>query len=257
MKVDYHEYNKVHYPRAEALVSFIKCLHHAMQKTDDFEGAMHQLECIGYSQDFIVQMEQVAADYKEYHKQRIAMQQQSELPQVKYPMINKTRVEKYAENLRLIAKILEINDNDEILQNFEDAFASECEGMQAENILKAYLAGDVDAIICAITGYDLEEIFAKAKIIPDTQEIFHKAGDFPMNEITFPFYGKEMLTDEEFREYLRKEYTLSPEAWRLLNNVIDYAKKAFQRQEDQTECLWNMINGTIGVPEEIVRMVRL
>lgn len=256
MTVNYSEYNKVHYPRAEALVSFMKCLHHAMQKTDDYAGAMHQLKCIGYSDEFIAAISEIAEDYKLYHKNRIHAEQTCDLPEAKYPTIDKDRVEQYAENLRLITQILDLK-NDEVLQNFEDAFAEECEGMQAKRILDAYMAGDVDAMVCAITGYDLEELLAKAKIIPDTKELFHKIGDFPLSEVTFPFYGKEMLTDEEFREYLRKEYTLSPEAWRLLNNVIDYAKKAFHRQEDQTECLWNMINGTIGVPEEVVRMVRL
>ena len=63
MTVNYSEYNKIHYPRAEALVSFMKCLHHAMQKTDDYAGAMHQLKCIGYSDEFIAAISEIAEDY--------------------------------------------------------------------------------------------------------------------------------------------------------------------------------------------------
>lgn len=256
MTVNFSEYNKVHYPRAESLVSFMKCLHHAMQKTGDYAGAMHQLKCIGYSDEFVKAVSEIAKDYKTYHKNRIEVEQTCDLPEVKYPTIDKARVEQYAKNLQLIALIF-AEKNDEILQNIEDAIAEECEGMRAENILKAYAARDVDALICAITGYDLEELFAKAKVIPDAKEIFHKAGDFPLSEVSFPFYGKECLTEEEFREHLQNEYTISAEAWRLIDNVIKYAKNAFKRQEDRAECLWNMINGTIGIPEEVVRMVRL
>lgn len=255
MTVNYSEYNKIYYPRAEALVSFMKCLHHAMQKTDDYAGAMHQLKCIGYSDEFIAAISEIAEDYKAYHKNRIHAEQTCDLPEVKYPTIDKGRVERYAENLKLITKIF-AEGNDDILQNIEDAIANECEDLQAKKILDAYMSGDVDAMICAITGYDLEELLAKAKVIPDTKEIFHKAGDFPLSDVTFPFYGKEFLTEEEFRDHLRSEYTISPEAWRLIDNIIEYAQNAFKLQEDRQAYLWNMIKGTIGIPEEVVRLVR-
>lgn len=254
MTVNYSEYNKVHYPRAEALVSFMKCLHHAMQKTDDYAGAMHQLKCIGYSDEFIAAISEIAEDYKLYHKNRIHAEQTCDLPEVKYPTIDKDRVEQYTKNLQLIEMIF-AKENDDVMQNIEDAIAEECEGMRAKNILNAYAAGDVDALICAITGYDLEELLAKAKVIPDTKELFHKTGDFPLSDVTFPFYGKEFLTEEEFREHLRSEYTISPEAWRLIDNIIEYAQNAFKYQEDRQAYLWNMIKGTIGIPEEVVRLV--
>lgn len=254
--INYSEYNKVHLPRAEHLYCFIKNLNHAMQKTNDYEGAMHQLQCIGFSEEFVQEMATVASDYKTYHKQRIQAEQTSDLPEVKYPTIDKERVKQYAKNLQLIAMILDREGNDEILQNIEDAFVEECEDMQISNILNAYLARDVDEMIWAFTGYNLEELLAKAKVIPDKKELFYKTDDFPISEITFPFYDKHSLSIDEFKAYLFDIHGIHDNTWRLVQSIINFAKASCQNTEQQLNILWAVLKD-YGIPEEIVRMVVL
>lgn len=82
---DYSEYNKVYHPRAEHMVCFIKNLNHAMQKVEipgAYEKIMHQLKCIGYSDELIDTICAAASCYKNYHKDRI-QDEQSAVDRVK------------------------------------------------------------------------------------------------------------------------------------------------------------------------------
>ena len=77
-KPDYSEYNKVHLPRADNMVCFIKNLNHAMQKVEipgAYDAIMHQLKCIGYSEDLISAICEAASYYKTHHKERIRAEQ--------------------------------------------------------------------------------------------------------------------------------------------------------------------------------------
>lgn len=259
MSVNYSEYNQVHLPRADHLFTFMKNLEHAMQKTTDYEGAMHQLRCIGYSEEFIQEMQAVAHDYKEFHKARIKAEHDAKQPATlaqQYPTILPARLEQYAANIRLIEQINEHDDVEELCSAIADAIAQELD-LDIDDLLKAYCSRDVDAMLCAITGWDLESLLAKAKIIPDVKELFYKPGDFPAMDVTFPFYGKECLSEGEFKDYLRFNYAIYPEMWKVINNVVDYAKRAFSNMDDRSDYMWSMLEGTIGVPEEVVRMVKL
>ena len=69
--VNYSEFNKVYKPRADRLVSFVKLLDGAVQKSDAYEGVMKQLRCIGWSEELIQTACEAAALYKEHHKRRI------------------------------------------------------------------------------------------------------------------------------------------------------------------------------------------
>lgn len=259
MSVNYSEYNQIHLPRADHLFSFLKNLEHAMQKTTDYEGAMHQLRCIGYSEEFIQEMQAVVHDYKEFHKARIRAEHEAKQPVSlgdQYPTIQAARLKQYAANLQLIEQIQEHDDVEELHTAITDAIAEELD-LDAEDLLKAYYSRDVDAMLCAITGWDFESLLAKAKIIPDVKELFYKPGDFPAMDVAFPFYGKECLSEGELKDHLRCNYMISPEMWRVINNVVDYAKRAFSNTDDRSDYIWSMLDGTIGVPEEVVRMVKL
>lgn len=257
-QINYSEYNNVHLPIADNLVCFVKGLNHAMEKTGDYSGAMHQLKCIGYEKA-LETVESVAHCYKEHHKRRIRAEHEAKQPmglEVKYPTILPARLEQYAANIRLIEQINEHDDVEDLCTAIADAIAQELD-LDVDDLLKAYCSRDVDAMFCAITGWDFESILAKAKIIPDAKEYFHRPGDFDLSEIAFPFYGKDTLTEEEFRAYLNNSYTLSGEAWRIIDNVIGYAKRNFPNKDTRADYLWAMLNGTIDVPEKVVRMVSL
>lgn len=73
--VDYSEYNKIYLPRAENLAGFFKRLDHAVKKSGAYDEVMHQLRCIGLSEDLAKTAEEAAHLYKEYHKKRIAEEQ--------------------------------------------------------------------------------------------------------------------------------------------------------------------------------------
>lgn len=252
MNVNYEEYNSLHLPIADNLVCFIKGLHHAMQKTNDFEGAMHQLKCIGYEKA-LETVERVAYCYKEYHKNRIRAEQTANLPEVLYPTIDVKRRPTFVKNLELIERIRNHEDFSDMCEAIEDAIVLDAT-TNAENILLAYQRRDVDALFSAICGYSFEEICACATIIPDVNELFRKKED--CCEVFFPLYGKETLTVEEFKEYILSNYEIHDDTWKLIQSAIRFAATA-KTQEAKQDCLWTLLKDSIGIPEEVVRMVQL
>lgn len=49
--MDIKEYNNEFLPSWEKAFFFLKNLEHALQKTEDYEGAMEQLRCIGWGEE--------------------------------------------------------------------------------------------------------------------------------------------------------------------------------------------------------------
>lgn len=74
--VNYSEYNKVYHRRGDCLYSFVKCLDHAVQKSGAYEEVMHQLKCIGWSEELIETATEAVHHYKNYHKDRIRKEQE-------------------------------------------------------------------------------------------------------------------------------------------------------------------------------------
>lgn len=210
--VNYREYNDLHLPIASNLICFIKGLEHAMQKTNDFDGAMHQLKCIGYDKA-LATVESVAHEYKEYHKQRIRAEQTADSLEVRYPKIQEDRRGQYDKNCQLIRELWKLQDCTARTEDLRCAITEKLD-VDIAKVLDAYLSCDVDALISAITGWDLESLMAAAKIIPDLK------GGFPSrcvntDEIAFSLREKESLSETEFKDFLMKiirdgkEYILS------------------------------------------------
>ena len=256
MTVNYSEYNNVHLPRADKLVCFVKGLYHAAQKTEDMEGMLHQLRCIGYSDEFIAEMEQVAHDYKEFHKDRIYGEQTAILPERKYPTVNPDRLAQYVENRKLIAAIREHERVEALMDSLANAINDQITGIDMALFLNAYLNRDTDAMVAALTGWDLEALFACAGIIPDEKEYFHKAGDEDI-EIAFPFWGKETISVEEFKHYLLSRYDIHEDTRKLIQSAIRFAQASEVSVEKRRDILCALLKDAVGVPEEVVRMVEL
>lgn len=256
MNVNYSEYNKDHLPRANSVTSFMHCLHHAMQKTGDYEGAMHQLECIGYSEELIHNAEKLAEVYKETQKKRIAEEQTAHLPQKKYPYVSPDRAERYSNNLEILAALAAHEKRDEFYDRLRDAVEEEME-IDIPKLLYAYAAGDVDAMISALTDWDMEALLAKALIIPDESDYFYSPGEIPSTDIAFPFWGKDRLTVKEFKEYVCINHTTAPEVMRIIDNAVEYAQKTLKTEGERSDCLWSLLRCVVNAPEEVVRMVRL
>lgn len=170
--------------------------------------------------------------------------------------VNAQRIEQYEKNCELIEMILEHRHTDAIQEHFSEIMTNELE-IAMGDILCAYRDGDVDAMITAITGWCFENLAAKAKIIPDIKHYFYNNGEVPSAEITFPLYGKDDWTEQEFLDHIRKSYAPSHEAMSLIQNAISYACERFETKEDRQNFLWSMLRNTIGIDEETVCKVML
>ncbi len=151
----------------------------------------------------------------------------------------------------LIDNGIEQDEAATVLQALDDAICDETD-LRAQQFLRAYFDCDIDAMVLALTGWNMEDLFAKACIIPDTNDYFGQD-----DKVAFPTYGIESFFETEFIEYLKEEYEISGEAWRMIQNTIAFAKKHFTDNEARVDYLWSMLEGTIGIPEEVVRKVRL
>lgn len=171
-------------------------------------------------------------------------------------MIKDYRKQQYEKNCELISMILEHNQSDIIQERILNVYSGELE-ISIGDFLRAYQDGDVDAMACAITGWDLENLMAKAKVIPDVKHYFYKDGEVPSSDIDFPRFGKTEWTEQEFMDYLREEFTISVEALRLIQNAFDCARNVNATTKGRQDFLWAMLQGTIGLEEEIVRKVVL
>ena len=167
------------------------------------------------------------------------------------------RKKQYDQNCELIDMFRDHFNCGLIEDRIQDAICQELE-LDISSFLDAYLDNDADAMACAITGWDLESIFAKAKVIPDIKNNFYSDGEVPSGDITFPTYGKEMLTEQEFIDHLRRQNHKMPvETLRVIQNALGFARDRYETNEDRHNFLWSMLSGAIDIDEEIVRKVVL
>lgn len=60
------------------------------------------------------------------------------------------------------------------------------------------------------------------------------------------------MDKERLMEYIRKNFTLSGEAFRLIFNIIQFV--ACQTEDEQPMLLWALLDGTIGIErDELLR----
>lgn len=171
-------------------------------------------------------------------------------------MIKDYRKQQYEKNCELISMIQEHNQSDIICERIQDVYCGELE-INIGNFLNAYQDGDVDAMACAITGWDLETLLAKAKVIPDVKHNFYQDGEVPSSEIVFPLYGKAEWTEEDFVTYLRKDRKVSVEVLRLIQNAMSYAKTMYEAGTGRQNFLCSMLHGVCDIDDETIRKVVL
>lgn len=171
-------------------------------------------------------------------------------------MIKDYRQNQYQKNCDLIDMIMDHKNSDEIVESIGDVICGELD-LTCRDFLRAYQDGDADAMVCAVTGWNLESLLAKAKVIPDVKHNFYATNQISPSEIAFPRYGKDEWTEQEFMDYLREEFTISVETLRLIQNVFTHARQLQATTKAQQDFLWAMLQGTIGLEEDIVRKVVL
>lgn len=171
-------------------------------------------------------------------------------------MVKDYRKEQYQKNCELIDMIQQHRQSDLIMESIQDVICAELE-ISSGDFLSAYQNGDADAMVCALTGWNLESLLVKAKVIPDVAHQFYSEGEVPSSDIDFPRYGKAEWTEQEFMDYLREEFTISSEALRLIQNAFACARNVNATTKGQQDFLWSMLQGTIGLDEKIVRKVVL
>lgn len=171
-------------------------------------------------------------------------------------MVKDYRNKQYQENCELIDMILDHENAENITDRLEQVICEDL-GLNMVDFLSAYRDGDPDTMVCALIGWDMETLMAKAKVIPDVQHRFYDEGEVPASDIAFPHYGKAEWTEQEFMDYLREEFTISVEALRLIQNAFGCARNLNATTKARQDFLWAMLQGTIGLGEEIVRKVVL
>lgn len=171
-------------------------------------------------------------------------------------MVKDYRQQQYEKNCELIDMILEHRNAESITERVEQVVCEELD-LNVVEFLSAYRDGDPDAMVCALTGWNLETLLVKAKVIPDVKQQFYSEGEVPASNIDFPRYGKAEWTEQEFMDYLREEFTISVEALRLIQNAFGCARNLNTTDKARQDFLWSMLQGTIGIEEEIVRKVVL
>ena len=91
---------------------------------------------------------------------------------------------KTQEVVRLILNTLSYDERLDAMEKIQDAMLQELE-INMWSFLSAYATRDVDAMAQAITGWELYDIFAKAKIVPDEEHVFYQTGEVPVSELLF------------------------------------------------------------------------
>lgn len=172
-------------------------------------------------------------------------------------MTNKEyRCAEIKKNCELIEMIQEHKHSEIVMDRLLDAVSQELE-ISIGDFLSAYAEDDADAMVTALTGWNLETLMAKARIIPDTKHYFYGEKEIPSAQIIFPLYGREDLTKEMFLAHLQKNGAISNDAMLLIQNALGYAREMFKNNEDRQNFLWSMLRNTVGIDEETVRKVVL
>ena len=100
-------------------------------------------------------------------------------------MNNSVKKEKTKEAVQLIlSDLLTYDERLEVMERIQDAVLQELE-INMWSFLSAYVTMDVDAMVESITGWNLYDIMAKAKIVPDEDHVFYQAGEVPSSDLLF------------------------------------------------------------------------
>ena len=96
--------------------------------------------------------------------------------------------EKKAKTLEVVRMILSeqfsYDERLDVMERIQDTMMQELE-VNMWSFLSAYATGDADAMAQAITGWELYDIMAKAKIVPDEQHVFYQSGEVDPSDLVF------------------------------------------------------------------------
>lgn len=158
------------------------------------------------------------------------------------------RKDAYQRNCELIDKIADMEDPSDVHSNIEDVIRNELD-LDIRNLLDCYRNSDIDGLFLSLTGWNMETIMAKAKVIPCLDGSIER---YPDEEITFPLWGRELLTKEDFMAHLNREFTVSKEATLMIENAFSQAGKFFDNNEARRKFLLGFLDGAVDVDESIV-----
>lgn len=170
--------------------------------------------------------------------------------------MNEMRKTPHQRNSDLIDMIAEHDNSEAIYEQILDVMCQEME-LNISDLLCAYRNHDVDDMFLALTGWDLESIMAKAKVIPDTKHMFYANTEVIPGDVVFPLFGKETLTEQEFLDYLRRECEVSDTAMTIVRNAVEHAKLLEGEQDRKRSFLWTILDGIPNIDEETIFKVVL
>ena len=65
------------------------------------------------------------------------------------------------------------------------------------------------------------------------------------------------MTKEEFKQYLRDEYNIAPEAHRLISNILDFVENLPLDEDGKYRALTDLLDCTIGLSDNEIKAVAL
>lgn len=67
----------------------------------------------------------------------------------------------------------------------------------------------------------------------------------------------KQMTKEEFKQYLRDEYNIAPEAHRLIGNILDFVENLPLDEDGKYLALTDLLDCTIGLSDNEIKAVIL
>jgi hypothetical protein len=65
------------------------------------------------------------------------------------------------------------------------------------------------------------------------------------------------MDKEEFMAYLSENYSISGEAYRLIENILDFVSKHYAAENEQYNALCKLLDGTIGLSDNEIKKIIL
>lgn len=119
---------------------------------------------------------------------------------------------------KLLDMVLSHHDREAFIERLEDHLLNEIE-LDGHRLIQAFIEGDVDNIILALTGWTMESLMKKAQIIPDSEHCFYSTMEQQYQDIAIREFPWEKKYQWKLKDYTH-EYCPNCD-----NEVVIYSDK--------------------------------
>lgn len=65
------------------------------------------------------------------------------------------------------------------------------------------------------------------------------------------------MNRDGFIAYIDANFSISGEAYRLINNILDFVKSTYSDKDEQYKALYELLDNTIGLEDNEIKQIRL